>query len=83
MTNEQLAEIEAMLTMLERHPVQRFATVGYTIEFQPKQAAMEMPEPGEDKRICACGHDLNTEHNQFGCLICTGEKCPGNTEDKP
>ena len=67
--------VDSALAMLTRHRVQRFTTVGWTVEFQPERPPVEsLPkDESEDKRRCICGHDLATEHNQSGCLLCTGQ----------
>ena len=77
MSDLNLDFIDQALTVLSKHKVHRFAAVGWTVEFEVAPAAPgeALPVETEDKRRCACGHDLATEHNSFGCLLCDGEKC--------
>ena len=69
-------KLEDLLLVLQRHNVQRFASVGVTVEFAPAQSPLPEIEV-DDKAICACGHHLVTEHTWAGCLLCDGEKCTG------
>lgn len=70
--------IANVATAMRAHGVRHFSNGVLTLELF---AAESQPLPAEppatpDEDVCACGHSLEIEHNESGCLMgCSHETC--------
>lgn len=73
-TIERLREIAGVMREVG---ATRFSCDGLEVELGPARAPDAPPADGETVPIvCPCGHDLDVEHNDTGCLRgCAVEKC--------
>ena len=89
--NEILVELDKVVDFMRRRRVIRLRLFNSEIELesiaetntvessQEPEAVLATPEPN----ICRCGHDLDTEHNELGCLFgCSEVLCRSEEDDQ-
>ena len=73
-----IEDIEGTIQLMQKYKVRRFKTDDLELELAP-QAFAGGPttlEATPDAAVCRCGHPLETEHTEAGCLRgCPLEKC--------
>ena len=73
-----IAELDKVVDFMRRRRVTRLRLFNSEIELEPIAELTTAAEPSQEPvagltapepSICRCGHDLDTEHNELGCLF--------------